>query len=330
MRVAAPGTVKLFGEHAVVYGRLSLAVAINLYATAEVSDITSGIELVLEDLGERHVLSGKQLLGLYEYFMSRKSISDYLSSNSKHGLLPFETMLAVIYAEYGIEGKRIKVSSQIPVQNGFGSSAAIATAIATALLAGGEKDKGIIEAARASEIVMHKSEGAGKIDIPTSYFGGFVSFSQKEGARKLGITTDLDLIAIHTGPKKSTAETVGHVAELYQRDRKGTELIFDKIEKCALNGIKALRDGDMKALGMAMYENQEYLAKLGVSSEGLDRAVAIAKANGSLGAKLSGGGGGGMAIALNSAHLKEALESAGFKCQQVKISLKGAKDTVSL
>ncbi|MGC9157328.1 MAG: mevalonate kinase [Candidatus Micrarchaeia archaeon] len=329
MKVSAPATVKLFGEHAVVYGRLSLAVAVDLYAQAEVTEIESGIELVLPDLAKKQSFTGKQLLGLYESFMSRKSIADYLASNSAIDQLPFATLLAVIYAEYGIEGKRIKLSSQIPMQKGFGSSAAIATAMATALLAGGEKDRGIIEAARTSEIVMHKSEGAGRIDIPTSYFGGFVSFSQKEGARRLDISTNLDLLAIDTGPKKSTAETVGHVAELYQQDKKGVEQIFDKIEGCTKRGIKSLEEGNVAEAGRLMYENQEYLAKLGVSSERLDKAIAIAKKNHSPGAKLSGGGGGGMAIALNSANLKAALESAGFKCQELKVSFKGAKDLLS-
>jgi len=50
--------------------------------------------------------------------------------------------------------------------------------------------------------------------------------------------------------------------------------------------------------GELMYRNHELLKKLSVSSEGLDKAVEKARTYGMLGAKLSGGGGGGIAIIL--------------------------------
>ena len=75
-----------------------------------------------------------------------------------------------------------------------------------------------------------------------------------------------------------------------------------------------------------MYEDQELLRLLGVSSDGIDKAVEIAKNNGAYGAKLSGGGGGGIAIAMteNKARLSDALARAGFRVFDTGISLDGA------
>ncbi|MGC8547500.1 MAG: mevalonate kinase, partial [Candidatus Micrarchaeia archaeon] len=322
----APAVIKLLGEHAVVYGKLSLAAAISLYARAKVESTSSGFELSLPDIGKSAKFGADTLARLYDSFASRKSINEYVEENK--GLaeaLPFATVLAVASEKYGIKNKKAVLSSQIPMQKGFASSAALSTALATALLAQtSHSDSEIVELARTGEIVMHRSEGAGKIDVNTSYYGGYVSYSQQEGARKLSIETRIDLLAIDTGPKKSTAETVAHVAQLYKSEREQTEKILGEIEACTKRGIEALMKKDIKALGKEMYADHGYLSLLGVSSEGLDKAVEIAKKTGSLGAKLSGGGGGGMAIAINTQGLEKALEAQGFKCQELAISLKGA------
>jgi mevalonate kinase len=64
-----------------------------------------------------------------------------------------------------------------------------------------------------------------------------------------------------------------------------------------------------------MFENHRWLQALGVSSAGLDRLVEAAHTAGALGAKLSGGGRGGNAIALVEAATEalviEALRRAG-------------------
>jgi len=325
----APGVVKLLGEHAVVYGKLSLAVAISAYASVCVKKGKEKTTVLdLEDTGKTYVLREDRLKEIYKSFMSRKSVQKFYEENKAYGDLPFLTVLAVACAEYGVCGIEVKVHSEIPMQKGFASSAAISTALATSLLNGLDDDKGIVETARIGEIVMHKSEGAGRIDVNTSYFGGYVQYSQKDGARKLDIDSNLELLAIDTGPKKSTAETVGHVAYLYEKEREKTEKILDRIDECTKNGIKALQEGNIKALGEQMYMDHSYLASLGVSSEGLDKAVEAARKYGAYGAKLSGGGGGGMAIALYKNGLEKEIEKLKFKCMKLEIAKKGAKENI--
>ena len=48
------------------------------------------------------------------------------------------------------------------------------------------------------------------------------------------------------------------------------------------NGLLALGNKNLRQLGKLMQEDQSLLKRLGVSSEGLDRCVEIAMANGAL------------------------------------------------
>ncbi|MEM3781495.1 MAG: mevalonate kinase [Candidatus Micrarchaeaceae archaeon] len=325
--VRAPGVIKLLGEHAVVYGKLSLAMAIDMYATARAEDEDS-FSIWLADFGKSKKFKIDELNGLYKAFMSRKSIEEYVSANAAYSdFLPFATLLASANAEFGITPKKITLSSEVPIKKGFASSAALSTALSLALINGtSNNDTEAIELARVGEIVMHRSEGAGRIDVNTSYLGGFVTYSQKDGAKKLDASADFSLIAIDTGPKKSTAETVGHVASLMVQNKRETEHIMEEIEACTNAGLEALKKGDIKALGSEMFKDHELLRKLGVSSPGLDKAVELARKAGSLGAKLSGGGGGGIAIALSAEGLEERMKREGFGCIRIRVSHAGAKE----
>lgn len=335
MEAKAPGVVKLFGEHAVVYGKLALGVAIDLYATARLTGSKRReLRITLLDLEGRAIsLDENKLKDLYESYKKRKSISNYIEKNGKIDLemLPYATIAARLANEFGLEVTEVEVeiTSKIPKQSGCASSAACSTAFAVALIknSGSELDDAtVIDIARDGERISHKSEGAGRIDVATSYYGGYVS-TAGEGRREQ-IKAIMDIILIDTGPKKSTAETVGTVRKLYDKDREATEKRLAEIEKCTIEGIKALSDEDLELAGRYMYRDHELLRDLGVSSKGLDKAVEIAKENKAYGAKLSGGGGGGLAIAVSKDPkiLVKALMKERFGASIVGISFEGAKD----
>ncbi len=333
MIVKAPGVIKLLGEHAVVYGRLSLAIGINLYAKASFRE-TKEVSLTIDvpDLGAKGVFTKNDLSSIYDSYKSRKSISDYVSKNNGV-LLPFETIAARLLMEFGIDptGASVELSSEIPIQKGLSSSAALSTALAVGLVRRSGvrlSDKDIIEVARDGDRIIHRNENAGRIDVSTSYYGGYTTFSSEQGAKKEEMNTELRLLIIDTGPKKTTAETVEHVAELYKNDKEGMVSIFDQIHESSMKGVEAIKKADITLLGNLMYNNHQLLQKLGVSSEGLDRTVRIAKEENAHGAKLSGGGGGGIAIVLfgkNKERLISRLKEEGFNVLETKISVGGAK-----
>jgi len=77
-----------------------------------------------------------------------------------------------------------------------------------------------------------------------------------------------------------------------------TNLIIRIGGKIAVDAVEALGKGDLQTVGELMNINHALLCALGVSHEALERLVLAARKGGALGAKLTGGGGGGCMIAL--------------------------------
>ena len=91
-------------------------------------------------------------------------------------------------------------------------------------------------------------------------------------------------------------------------------------------GIEALRKGDYEAVGRTMSENQIMLKSIGVSSPELDNLIKAAAPT-SLGAKLTGAGGGGCMVALtkNPKLTSDAIELAGGRTLISKLGSPGMK-----
>ena len=352
LEVKAPANVKISGEHSVVYGGPSLAAAIEIFATAKVEDTGADtLQIELEDLGVSASLDSAKLKKLYKEYsgrskdmtkkpMERSGLSKYIENNAELGkeVLPYATIAARLLVEQGISpiGKRITIHSDVPIQKGYASSSVCSTAFAMALIRSSEKfmdDQEVIDIIRDGERVVHHVETAGRMDVGPAYFGGYAIVSRERGIQSANIQTGINVIVIDTGPKPPTSEMVAKVRELYDKDTAGTESILKAMDACVLKCIEALKSGDIEGLGRHMSENHELLRKLGVSSERLDKAVSVALANGALGAKLCGGGGGGMGIALvrNAADAKKvikALKENGFDANSISITFTGAKGSV--
>jgi hydroxymethylglutaryl-CoA reductase len=125
-----------------------------------------------------------------------------------------------------------------------------------------------------------------------------------------------------TGHEGLTAKTVGRVREAWRQDKKLYERIFDEIDTLVLSAVKAIQDEDIKALGELMNVNHGMLNALQVSTPELEQLVEIARKNGALGAKLTGGGGGGSIIAVcygETEPVISAIKDAGFQAISVNL-----------
>jgi mevalonate kinase len=338
----APGAVKLYGEHVVLYGKSSAAIAVDPRAKVYVKDtVSKGIEFRLDDLGEYGAFTKNQLQELflkYKSFKEDKSakIGEFVSSTTASGVsakvLPYAIIAGRIMMEYGtgISGKTVGISSDIPISKGFASSAACSVAFTAAMA----KSLGIdipsekfIDMARDGERIVHKNSLAGKIDVNSSFYGGCVVYNDSNGVVRETVPEGMHMLVVDTGPKKPTSETVAAVRSRLEKDEAGTKRIFDMVEECTTNGIEALKNGDIAEVGRYMYRNQELLKDLGVSNEGLDSVVKLSKKLGAYGAKLSGGGGGGIAIVLaeDLPRLSKEFSSLNLKVYEVDVSYKGVK-----
>ncbi len=339
IEVTAPAVVKLFGDHAVLYGGISVAAAIELRSKVMIEKDESEesmLSIELQDLHSKASFDAQDLGKLYSSYESRDTsstnrFSEYIAKNAEVNvnMLPSATIAAWLFEEYGanVLGKRVRITSNVPIQRGFASGAVCSTGFTVGMLkATGIKlsDMEIVDIARHGERVSHASEGAGKIDVATSYFGGYVSTI--EGGSREQVNMKFNIVIIDTGPKKSTAEMVRKVREQYDSDRESTQDKINRINECTRNGLDALRRKDMGRFCICISKTQELLKELGVSSEDLDRAVEIAKKEGAY-AKLSGGGGGGGAIAITDKpdKLIKVMKDNGFGALKAEVSLDGAK-----
>jgi mevalonate kinase len=210
----------------------------------------------------------------------------------------------------------LEAEAGIPDRAGLGSSAAVAAACARAIasLTGAAfGDDRLFAAVQASETVFHGNPSG--LDAAMALFGGVVRYTRAKGATRLDAAGPQVVVA-SSGEKGRTGETVAAFARrLADEPIEGPRrlaAVGDLVER----GIEALLRGDLAAFGRAMDEDQEHLSWFGVSTSRLDRICEVARRAGALGAKLTGGGGGGCAVALvapGDGAVARAIAEAGFE-----------------
>ena len=85
---------------------------------------------------------------------------------------------------------------------------------------------------------------------------------------------------------------------------------------------EAIQDNDLPTLGQLMNICQGMLNALQVSTPELEKLCDIARENGALGAKLTGGGGGGSLIAIcdgDTEPVVAAIRAAGFQAMPLRL-----------
>jgi mevalonate kinase len=143
------------------------------------------------------------------------------------------------------------------------------------------------------------------------------------------VALPLHLAVCLAGPPASTKEMVESVRTLGERrpDLLGKSLAG--IESLVKNAKLCVEAGDLHGLGQLMNYNQMLLSGLFLSTPEIEKACAVAREAGALGAKLTGAGGGGAVIALcesSGKAIEQAFRAAGFQAfsTEIRASLTGA------
>jgi len=287
----AGGKVILLGEHAVVHGAPAIAVCLEDRTEVTARRRAGPTALEMPSWGICARVDGRALADA-----ALAGLIDALGAPRDGLSLCGETML--------------------PARAGLGASASIAAAAARAvstLLGRDPSNAELHQAVQASERATHGNPSG--IDAAAVLGAGVMRFSRAEGAVRLDVPPP-ELVIVHTGAPGDTRLTVAAFAARLAAEPIEGPRRLDSIRGIVERGVDALGRRDVAALGRLMDENQEQLAWFGVSTEALDRACAEARAAGALGAKLTGGGGGGCAIALvrpgDRRRVAARLEAAGF------------------
>ncbi|MFC1612188.1 mevalonate kinase, partial [Myxococcota bacterium] len=292
------GKVIILGEHAVVYGRHAIAAPIPLAIRARVEDIDEGVHLLIPAWGVEERLR--------------------LDRERKDSM---QESLGLIFDSLGISERSagIKVFPSIPRAMGMGGSAAIAVAVIRALANHFDLDLGndrVNELAFECEKIAHGN--ASGIDNTLATYGRFILFKKGDPAfcRPLKVPKPIPIVLGITGVESLTAKMVACVREAWQRNAALYERIFDDIDALTLQGVGAIESYDLEQLGELMNINQGLLNALQVSSPELEDLIQIARGHGAIGAKLTGGGGGGSMVALCPEDPEEvagAIQQAGYQ-----------------
>jgi mevalonate kinase len=317
-RATACGKVILLGEHAVVYGVPALAAGIDRGARAEASLLDesahAGSSLALGGRPELTTIGGE------------------------------DDLARAFAALLGEDAPPVAVtaSSELPPGGGLGSSAALGVSIARAVeqLAGTpepEREPRALARALAWERVFHGNPSG--IDTHAAAHGGVFRFVRGEPARAIRPASDLWLCVGLSGSGASTRSMVEGLARLFQRKPDLQKRSVDAITALVSNAALAIEAGDVAALGKLMDLNHMILAGLFLSTETLERLCHLAREAGALGAKLTGSGGGGAAIALVppgqegaagaapgpvAEAVLDAWKAAGFEGFVTRIAARGA------
>jgi mevalonate kinase len=303
----SPAKVILFGEHFVVGGNSAISMSIDLPTSVTVEHTNQDqIQVKSEDLEVEAV-----------FFQDGK-----LARSSGETA---ETSLRPVFqaADFTLkklknpgQGLNISVKSKVPIGMGLGSSAATAVGTVTGIttLHGSKFSKDeVFEAAYSLEKMVHGHPSG--VDQATVTYGGLISYRQGRVNAKLLVTKPPLMIIGSTGKRRSTGEFVGRVTRLRETQPTQYSKIASEAQMIADKAAEWLTAGQFEKLGALMNENQRLLESVGVSSSELETLISAARQAGALGAKLTGGGGGGCMIALveDSTHasVSQAIQQVG-------------------
>ena len=212
----------------------------------------------------------------------------------------YDTLSTAVYAalEY-LNHTDVAVSydirSEIPQKRGMGSSAAISIAAIRAVFDYFEQsiDMETLEIlVNKAEIIAHSNPSG--LDAKTCLSDKAITFIRNIGFSTLDLDLDAYLVIADTGIYGNTRETVEKVAQAEEANLPHLAALGDLTEMVQ----KAIQAKTISEIGPLMTKAHSHLQAIGVSIDKADQLVQISLENGSLGAKMSGGGLGGCIIAL--------------------------------
>lgn len=244
---------------------------------------------------------------------------------------------------FGTGAPQIEITTlaDIPAGTGLGSSGSFTTALLRALHAHARNiihPRELAEQACRIEIDLLK-EPIGKQDQYIAAFGGITCFTFRRNGTAEAVPLALDdetryklednlLLFFTRFSRSASAILKDQDSRTKQRDAAMIESLH-YVKDLGLRSKKALEASDLAAFGRLMHEHWENKRKRsgGMSSTKIDQWYELAMANGAIGGKLIGAGGGGflMFYSEDKARLRHAMHEAGLIEVRFRFDFEGTK-----
>src|SRR6266508_1366256 len=245
--------------------------------------------------------------------------------------------------QFEAEAAQIEITTlaDIPAGTGLGSSGSFTTALLRALHA---HARHIIHPRELAEQACHieidlLGEPIGRQDQYIAAFGGVTCFTfRRDGAIEaapLAVDEEVrhnledNLLMFFTGFSRSASRIL---QDQDTRSKRSDSAMIDNlhcVKDLGLRSSRALEAGDLIAFGRLMHEHWQKKRKRtgGISSPQIDEWYDLAIANGAVGGKLIGAGGGGflMFYAEDKTRLRHAMRAAGLAEVRFRFDFEGTK-----
>lgn len=332
MRAIAPGKLILSGEHAVVYGRPALAMAIDRCAQSVISlGADDLVSFNLVDLKESDSFTLRALGDLktrvqrnYQLFLNGEmGIRDVLHKPIELFEYAFIILLDGLHLKFS-DGVNIQTQSNIPIGCGMGSSAATILSLLRGI---GHyfrvefRPDWFLKYSLEAEKLQHGFPSG--VDSFISLNGGCALF--QNGQASPVPLPRLAMYLVNTGtPVATTGECVVDVKSKFERD-----LIWNDFEAVTLALEKAVRANKLEDVQQAIRENHRLLARIGVVPAKVQQFIGELEAQGGA-AKICGAGSvlgdnAGMVLVLAEKAPADLCQRYGYELSTVRGDPLGAR-----
>jgi len=256
-------------------------------------------------------------------------------------------ILREAFALVGMDGHALELTSMadIPAGTGLGSSGSFTTALLKALHA---HKKNLVHpaelAAQACEVELDRlKEPIGKQDQYIAAYGGVTCFKFLENGKveawplKLSRETrdelEDNLLLFFTGYSRSASAILKEQDQKSKSDDKSMIENLHFVKDLGLQSQRALESGNLAEFArlMDVHWQRKKQRSGGMSNPKINEWYDLAMANGALGGKLIGAGGGGflMFYAGDKTRLRQAMTKAGLAEVRFRFDFEGTKLVIS-
>jgi mevalonate kinase len=325
LKARAPAKLILSGEHAVVYGKPAIAMAINRYAESTIMSSLSPA-ILFNCLNLKYAKSftlqalhvfRQRLQDKYHAFLEgRCGIRDVLKR-------PFELLqytVTHLLETWNIplsQGLEIYSSSEIPMGCGMGSSAAVVMSTLYALAHFFKIDidpTRYLTLGREAENLQHGYSSG--LDLQLAMSGGCLRF--EEGRISNRVVSSIPLMMVQTGkPETTTGQCVSAAAKHFKASS-----IADEFSAITNGFDQALQINDIQQLQNYIRLNHRLLVKIGVVPQRIQDFIHALEAEGAA-AKICGAGAvtgekAGVVLVVSERDLSSTVRDYGYHLQQVR------------